>query len=71
MTNQTQDPTPEQEAMHEMQCEIEALKEQIVEAHRLLTDSIKDVSYEGYLQWKIDRQFWIDQNETIVKERAK
>lgn len=35
--NQCQDPTPEQEAMHERDCEIAALKEQIVVAVNLVT----------------------------------
>jgi hypothetical protein len=32
MTNQTQDPTPEQEAQYAMQCEIDYLKEQVTSA---------------------------------------
>jgi hypothetical protein len=40
MTNQTQDPTPDQEKMHEMQGEIDYLKEQISDAIVLLRDAL-------------------------------
>ncbi len=66
--NQCQDPTPEQEALYERDCEIAGLKEQIVEAWRLITESAcQDIGNDLYTMLAM----WLDQNEQIAKECAK
>jgi hypothetical protein len=69
--NDPPEPTAWEESLFEKDCEISALKEQIVEAHRLLVLSITDATLDGYQQWRNDRQAWVDQNEHIVKEANK
>ena len=66
MTNPCQDPTPEQEAMHEKDCEIAYLKEQLAEAVRLISIStlIHGIWCEEY--WARKAAF-LDQNEDLNK----
>lgn len=81
MTNPCQDPTPEQEAMHELHCEIAALREQIVEAWRIISIAHDEIDgrYDGcedsstlWMGELIDQsKEWLDQNESIAKECAK
>jgi len=68
MTNQCQDPTPEQEAMYAKDCEIAALREQIVEAHSIITACCSQDIYKSLFFRCTD---WLDQNESIAKESAK
>jgi hypothetical protein len=65
--NQTQGPTPEQEAIYERDCEIAALKEQIAEAYRIIGWAAPEMG----MQLHFDAVAWLDQNETIAKECSK
>lgn len=63
-------PTPHQEALHERDCEIAALKERMHEAYVLLSLStlIEGVGCEQYWARKAD---WFLQNDGIEKGWAK
>jgi hypothetical protein len=62
MTNPCQEPTPDQEKMHEMQGEIDYLREQLREAYAI----ISDIDCSGW-----DRiNAWIDQNAALAKAEA-
>ena len=57
--NQTQDPTPEQEAIYERDCEIAALKEQIVEAMHIINEIENYPVSESLL---IQAVLWLQRN---------
>jgi hypothetical protein len=74
MTNQCQDPTPEQEKMHEMQCEIDYLKEQLAEAMRLFIEAENhwdEYAYPERREFLNQVAAFIDQNADIVKDLNK
>lgn len=73
MTNPCQDPTPEQEAIYERDCEIAALKEQIVEAYRIIEQFHHCLDHGAIVDSSLlnDAFEYMMQNESIVKECAK
>lgn len=58
-------PTPHQEALHELQGEILALKEQIVEAWRIICGAAPEMGMDLHFA----AVEWLDQNSSIVKEQ--
>lgn len=82
MKPQPDDPTPAQEAMYQMQCEIDGLKEQVADAAKFCSRlAAWEDRYEGkVLCFEADKELhellreareFIYQNEQIAKEASK